>query len=51
MYINITQRKQLTQKLFNKMIEMRESGEKNIKAYEIAFQDIIEEVLGLFLNF
>ena len=44
MYINSTQRKQLTQKLFDKMIEMRNGGEKNIKAYEIAFQDIIEEV-------
>lgn len=44
MYINSTQRKQLTQKLFDKMIEMRNGGEKNIKSYEIAFQDVIEEV-------
>ena len=44
MYINSTQREQLAQKLFDKIIEMRKDGEKNIKAYEIAFQDIIEEV-------
>ena len=44
MYINSTQREQLAQKLFDKMIEMRKDGEKNIKAYEIAFQDVIEEV-------
>ena len=44
MYINSTQREQLAQKLFDKMIEMRKGGEKNIKSYEIAFQDIIEEV-------
>ena len=44
MYINSTQRKQLAQKLFDKMIEMRKGGEKNIKAYEIVFQDVIEEV-------
>ena len=44
MYINSTQREQLAQKLFDKMIEMRKGGEKNIKAYEIAFQDVIEEV-------
>ena len=44
MYINSTQREQLAQKLFDKMIEMRKWGETNIKAYEIAFQDVIEEV-------
>ena len=44
MYINSTQREQLAQKLFDKMIEMRKDGEKNIKSYEIAFQDVIEEV-------
>ena len=44
MYINSTQKKQLTQKLFDKMIELRKDGETNIKAYEIAFQDVIEEV-------
>ena len=44
MYINSTQREQLAQKLFDKMIEMRKDGEKSIKAYEIAFQDVIEEV-------
>lgn len=44
MYINSTQREQLAQKLFDKMIEMRKGGKKNIKSYEIAFQDVIEEV-------
>ena len=44
MYINSTQREQLAQKLFDKMIKMRKWGEKNIKSYEIAFQDVIEEV-------
>lgn len=44
MNITSTQREQLTQKLFDKMIEMRKGGEKNIKSYEIAFQDVIEEV-------
>ena len=44
MNITSTQREQLAQKLFDKMIEMRKDGEKSIKAYEIAFQDVIEEV-------
>ena len=44
MYINSAQREQLAQKLFDKMIEMRNGGEKNIKSYEISFQDVIEEV-------
>lgn len=44
MYINSTQREQLTQMLFDKMIELRKKEVKNIKAYEIAFQDVIEKV-------
>ena len=44
MNITSTQREQLAQKLFDKIIEMRKGGEKNIKSYEIAFQDVIEEV-------
>ena len=44
MNITSTQKEQLAQKLFDKMIEMRKGGEKNIKSYEIAFQDVIEEV-------
>ena len=44
MYITSDQHTKLAQGLFNKMIDLRESGEKNIKAYEIAFQDVIEEV-------
>ena len=44
MNINSTQREQLTQMLFDKMIELTKKEEKNIKSYEIAFQDVIEEV-------
>ena len=44
MYINSAQREQLARGLFDKMIKMRKDGEKNIKAYEIAFQNVIEEV-------
>ena len=44
MYINSNQREQLAQKLFDKMIELRKKEVKNIKAYEIAFQDVIEKV-------
>lgn len=44
MYINGTQREQLAQMLFDKMIELRKKEVKNIKAYEIAFQDVIEKV-------
>ena len=44
MNITSTQRKQLAQKLFDKMIELRKKEVKNIKTYEIAFQDVIEEV-------
>lgn len=44
--MNITseQRTKLAQDLFDKMIAMKKAGEKNIKAYEVAFQDIIERV-------
>ena len=44
MHITSTQREKLAQELFDKIIEMRKDGERNIKAYEIAFQDVIEEV-------
>lgn len=44
MNINGAQREQLARGLFDKMIETRKWGETNIKAYEIAFQDVIEEV-------
>ena len=44
MNITSTQRKQLAQKLFDKMIELRKKEVKNIKTYERAFQDVIEEV-------
>lgn len=44
MKITSEQHTKLAQGLFDKMIELRKAGEKNIKAYEIAFQDVIEEV-------
>ena len=44
MYITSSKREALTQKLFDKMIELRKEGETHIKKYEIAFQDAIEEV-------
>ena len=44
MNINSTQREHLAQMLFDKMIELTKKEEKNIKSYEIAFQDVIEEV-------
>lgn len=44
MYITSEQHTKLAQKLFDKMIELKKAGEKNIKAYEVAFQDVIEEV-------
>ena len=44
MYITSDQHTKLAQGLFDKMIELRKEGEKKIKAYEIAFQDVIEEV-------
>lgn len=46
MHITSTQREQLAQKLFDKMIKMRKDGEKSIKAYEVAFQDVIEKVFS-----
>lgn len=44
MYITGEQHTKLAQKLFDKMIELKKAGKKNIKTYEIAFQDVIEEV-------
>ena len=44
MYITSEQHTKLAQSLFDKMIELRKAGEKKIKAYEVAFQDVIEEV-------
>ena len=44
MYITSEQHTKLTQGLFNKLIDLRENKETNIKAYEIAFQGVIEEV-------
>ena len=44
MCITSEQHTKLAQGLFNKLIDLRENKEINIKAYEIAFQDVIEEV-------
>ena len=44
MLITSEQHTKLAQGLFDKMIELRKSDETHIKAYEIAFQDVIEEV-------
>lgn len=44
MEITSNQREKLTQGLFDTMIKLMDAGEKNIKAYEIAFQGVIEEV-------
>lgn len=44
MYITSEQHTKLSQKLFDKMIELKKTKERNIKTYEVAFQDVIEEV-------
>jgi hypothetical protein len=44
MHITSEQHTKLAQGLFDKMIELKKEGEKHIKKYEIAFQDVIEEV-------
>ena len=44
MYITSEQHTKLSQKLFDKMIELKKEGETHIKKYEIAFQDVIEAV-------
>lgn len=44
MKITNENKKNLGNKLLKTVIELREKGETNIKAYEIAFQDTIEEV-------
>ena len=44
MKITSEQRTKLAQDLFDKMMAMQKAGERNLKAYEVAFQDIIERV-------
>lgn len=44
MKITDKQRRRLGDKLLNKVIELRGKEEFDIKAYEIAFQGVIEEV-------
>lgn len=44
MYITCEQRSKLAQGLFDKMMAMKQKGEKQIKQYEIEFQGVIESV-------
>lgn len=44
MKITNKNKRELGEKLLDKVFKLREKGETNIKAYEIAFQDVIEEV-------
>lgn len=44
MHITSSQRSVLAQKLFDKMIELKRKKERHIKKYEIAFQEVIEQV-------
>lgn len=44
MYMTSKRRETLAQKLFDKMIELKRGGERHIKKYEIAFQEVIEGV-------
>ena len=44
MKITSEQRTKLAQGLFDTLIELKKSGAKHIKKYEIAFQGVIEEV-------
>ena len=44
MYITSDQHTKLANGLFDKMIKLKEEGVTHIKAYEVAFQNVIEEV-------
>lgn len=44
MYITSDKREKLAQGLFDKMIELKKAKERKIKTYEVAFQNVIEEV-------
>jgi hypothetical protein len=44
MFITSDKREKLTQKLFDKMIELKKAKERSIKKYEVEFQSVIEEV-------
>lgn len=44
MKITNENKRKLGDKLLDKVIELRVKEESNIKAYEVAFQDVIEEV-------
>ena len=42
MYMTSARREKLVQNLMDKRIELRQNGERNIKVYEAAFQEVIE---------
>ena len=44
MYITSEQHTKLANGLFEKMIELKKASERSIKTYEVAFQNVIEEV-------
>lgn len=44
MYMTSARREKLVQNLMDKRIELRQNGERNIKTYEVAFQEVIESV-------
>ena len=44
MKITREQHSKLANCLFDKMIELKKEGETSLKAYEVSFQDVIEEV-------
>ena len=44
MYITSDQHTKLAQGLFDKMIELKDAGNRNVKSYEVAYQDVIEDV-------
>ena len=42
--MNSDRREKLSQKLFDTMIELKRGGTRHIKTYEVAFQEVMEEV-------
>ena len=44
MYITSEQHTKLAQNLFDKMIELKKQGIRTVKAYEVEFQEIIEQI-------
>ena len=42
MYMTSARREKLVQNLMDKRIELRQNGERSLKVYEYAFQEVIE---------